>query len=564
MAKWWLNKISRRQFTSYMLRGSISLAIVPTIFSSCGGEKSVSISYPTLPGSKYKIGPYFTTLYKTVEPIEKIPGPDDPAYSETDANVGKWKEGDGDALIKRTDHGIDSQSKTQYQLLYFVQITDIHLTDIESPLRVVTADAPSVTEGAYRLQTQYSKQVLNSMIRTINNVAKPKKFDFLFATGDLIDNDEYVEARWFIDSLDGKVIHPETGEQDDPIPGPGNDFDDPYQAWGLDKDIPWYAVIGNHDLRPQGTFFATENLEKTALGNTPLAGTQSGAEADAPKITNGDAKVPADPDRKLLGLGVKDHNSSSYIAQFFNTKTNPIGHGYKSKDAKNGFYTFDPGAGFIRIIVMDTFTGSTVEGTASGFMTKDQWNNDIIPAIEQAVKDNKLIIMVSHHPTYSMDKSSEVTGEEIRTKFMSYPNLIMHLVGHGHFNKIDYWNNTDNSQGYWEIQTSSLIDFPQQARIVEIAYNGDGTGSIFTVMLDHNSPNGCMSELSRELSIKERQFKYIDPSELPEGGCTGFASDRNTELIFKVPDSVKTQLESNKSSLPTEIAALTTLKSTIS
>jgi len=563
MSKWWLSKISRRQFSSYLLRGSISLAVIPSIFSSCSTEQAVDISYPTLPGSDYKIGDYFTTLYKSVKPVKDIPGPDDDAFSETDSNLGKWTAGDGSALVTRKDHGVDSTSSTKYQLLYFVQISDIHITDIESPLRVVTADAPTTTEGAYRLHSQYSKQVLNSMIRTVNGIAKPKKFDFLIATGDLIDNDEYVEARWFIDTLDGKVIHPETGTQDDPIPGPGNDFDDVFQSWGLDKDIPWYVVIGNHDLRPQGTFFATETLQETAIGDTPLAGTQDGSKPDAPKLTDGTIKITPDPDRKLLGGDVKDKDASTYIAEFFNTTSSPKGHGFKSADEKTGFYTFDPGPGFVRVIAMDTFSGSNKDGTASGFMTQDQWNNKIIPAIEQAVKDNKLIIVTSHHPTYSMESTSEVSGDEMKTKFMSYPNIILHLVGHGHFNKIDYWQNNDNSQGYWEIQTSSLIDFPQQARIVEVSYNGDGTGSIFTVMLDHNSPEGCMSEISRELAITERQLKLINPDGLPDGGCVGNDDDRNTELIFKVPDAVKAQLEANKSSLSTEIAALTVLKNKI-
>ena len=42
--------------------------------------------------------------------------------------------------------------------------------------------------------------------------------------------------------------------------------------------------------------------------------------------------------------------------------------------------------------------------------------------------------------------------------------------------------------GFWEINTASHIDWPQQARLLEIANNKDGTVSIFTTMIDHDGP----------------------------------------------------------------------------
>ncbi len=549
-------RISRRDFAKYLAKGAISIAILPSFITSCGKEKvSKSSTYPYLPGSSYKIGPYFTTLNKTVKPVLPLPE-DGNYYPEDHPDLGKYSFGEGENIILRDDPPFTRTDNPQRAvLLYFVHLSDIHLTDEESPMRMVDADAKGATQGAYRRQSMYSTQVLNSVVRTINHLAKPRKFDFVILTGDLIDNDEYVELRWLIDIMDGKAVNPDTGKDDDPVPGPANDFNDPFQAWGLDKNIPWYAVIGNHDLGVQGTFFATEYYNQYAVGDTVYGGSQDGSKPDATKIRS-NTKVPSDPKRHLLGTRVKDYQDASpYISEFFKTSSSPVGHGFRSKDDKVGFYTVDPGKGFIRIIAMDTY--DIKNGGADGYMSRDQWENLVIPAIEQARKDKKLVILTSHHASYYMKSNSEVSGEEIVNTLLQYPHVILHLVGHGHLNRIDYHINSEGTNGYWEIQTSSLIDFPQQGRIIEIVYNGDGTDSIFTVMLDHNSPEGCMSYRSRELALLEMQIGDAT-------GCgPGKPEDRNTELIFKVPDEIRQVIESKIDQLEKQTAAETFLKEEI-
>ena len=87
--------------------------------------------------------------------------------------------------------------------------------------------------------------------------------------------------------------------------------------------------------------------------------------------------------------------------------------------------------------------------------------------------------------------------------------------------------------GFWEINTASHIDFPQQGRIIEIADNTDGTLSIFTTILDHAAPaefDGnldaplSLAALSRELSAND--WQHIE---------SGTPNDLNTELIVKTP-----------------------------
>ncbi len=556
-------KITRRDFTKYLAKGAIAAAILPSFITSCGGGDTTNnvSTYPYLPGNDYTIGPYFTTLYKTVNP--KLPLPTDGNYyAEDESGLGEYTlDGAGESIVLRTDPPFQrTDNPNRHVLLYFVHLTDIHVTDEESPMRMVNADSRGATQGAYRRQTIYSTQVLNSVIRTINGLAEPRDFDFVILTGDVIDNDEYIELRWVIDLMDGKPVNPDTGKDDDPIPGPANDFNDPFQAWGLKKTIPWYAVPGNHDLSVQGTFFATnvfgEDGNAIATGDEVyVLGTQDGSKPDAPKIPGGTI-VPADPNRRLLGIYMEqDHDASPYISQFFNTTSQPVGHGFKSKDDKLGFYTVDPGKGFIRIIAMNTY--DIEKGGPDGYMSRDQWENYVIPAIEQALQDKKLVILTSHHASYYMKDSSEVSGDEIVSTLLQYPHVILHLVGHGHLNKIDYHLNDNGDNGYWEIQTSSLIDFPQQGRILEITYNGDGTGSIFTVMFDHNSPEGCMSYISRQLALLEMQIGDAT-------GCgPGTQQDRNAELVFKIPQEIEDEIKSRLSELYDQSAVETFLKEEI-
>jgi metallophosphoesterase (TIGR03767 family) len=194
--------------------------------------------------------------------------------------------------------------------------------------------------------------------------------------------------------------------------------------------------------------------------------------------------------------------------------------------------------GDVRMIVMDTVNPN---GYADGSLDQAQftWLKQVIEDEDSA---DKLVILFSHHTSGTMsnpliatglDLNQRVLGSAVVSYLLTKPQVIAWVNGHTHRNEIIAHAGTDGAGGFWEINTASHIDFPQQGRIIEIADNTDGTLSIFTTILDHAADaawNGGLdstlelASLSRELSAND--WQRIE---------SGTAADLNTELIVNTP-----------------------------
>ena len=96
--------------------------------------------------------------------------------------------------------------------------------------------------------------------------------------------------------------------------------------------------------------------------------------------------------------------------------------------------------------------------------------------------------------------------------------------------------------GFWEVNTAAHVDWPQQARTVELVDNRDGTLSIFGTIIDHVAPTSYgkrpktpleLAALSRELGANDWQER--DKSPRGEDGRRGRLEDRNVELLVPAP-----------------------------
>ena len=154
-------------------------------------------------------------------------------------------------------------------------------------------------------------------------------------------------------------------------------------------------------------------------------------------------------------------------------------------------------------------------------------------------------MVFSHHTSSSMtnpfvatggDPTPRVLGDEVTAYLLTQPRLIAWVNGHTHRNEITAHTRADGTGGFWEINTASHIDYPQQSRLVEVTDNKDRTLSIFTTIIDHAGP----ADHKRRPDLDGR------PSPACRASCRsttrtrsstrpGTPTDRNTELLVGKP-----------------------------
>ena len=109
--------------------------------------------------------------------------------------------------------------------------------------------------------------VLDAAVQTINALHHLTPFDFGISLGDDCNNSQYNELRWFLDTIDGKVITPSSGAH---VGATTIDYQMPFYAAGLNPEIPWYQVIGNHDQFWMGSAFENTKTRSAHIGSTIL------------------------------------------------------------------------------------------------------------------------------------------------------------------------------------------------------------------------------------------------------------------------------------------------------
>ncbi len=526
-------------------------------------------------------GPNSTTgLYKTELDQVQSYGSFDPVY-------GAWTySSEGLAVVPRTDlmpaQYIPSQLPRIQQFANFFTISDIHITDKEAPNQLIylqqeNAAVAGSNTSIYSPVMLYTTQVLDAAIQTVNALHAQAPFDFGLSLGDAANSTSYNELRWYIDVIDGQAITPSSGAH---LGATTIDYQKPYQAAGLDRSIPFYQAIGNHDHFMIGSFpvradpalgLAASYLADTVWAipdvlipwppNFPRVANMDNLRNPVPPVSparyyqgvldGGSAtgtitgagpagsydsppKVAADPGRRSL-------LKAEWIQEFFDTTSNPVGHGFALVEPgqPEGFacYSFLPDPDVpLKVIVLDD-TQSATDGSKDihghGYLDANRWAW-LKRELDAGQAANQLMIIAAHIPIGVTEVASgmewwdsaadpdaveqnAVSLTELVAKLQATPNVLVWLAGHRHYNVVKAFppldpGERDNApwKGFWQVETSSLRDYPQQLRTFEILLNGDYTVSIVTTNVDPAVRAGTPAATSRSRSVAAQQIVQND------------------------------------------------------
>jgi 3',5'-cyclic AMP phosphodiesterase CpdA len=457
--------------------------------------------------------------------------------------LGTWRDPTGSGVL-RPGASVSLLDRTELSrcaapttvLATLAHVTDAHVLDAESPARVpfLARLGPPFT-STFRPQETLTAQVLSGAARAIDALAP----DAVIQGGDLIDNAQHNELAWALAALRGGTVDAHSGGpgyfgvqwagDPDPFyyrpdvdaprhPGLLGTAVAPFHSPGLAR-APWYPVLGDHDLLVQGVVAPSPLTGAIALGDRAVWGLPPGLEApvgavaaapdgftqaapiqalierllDAPAVA-----ITADPTRRELP-------AAEVLAQLRAASAAPRG-GASLLD-----YSVDVGEN-VRVIVLDLVRR---EGGSSGLVHpgQPQWL-----ARELARAGERWVLVFSHQPL-----TSSAGGEALLAVLDGHPRVLAAVWGHTHRNTIV--PRPGRGGGYWLVSTASLIDYPQQARALQVVATAGGGVALRTWLLDHV---GALGDISRELA-------YLDAQGGRPQGFAGGRLDGNVTLYRGAP-----------------------------
>jgi len=462
-----------------------------------------------------------------------------------------------------------------------VQVSDLHVTDVQNPMRFEYLDRFNST--GHRPQELLNVQGTAALVRRINALtggpATGRAVDVVMSTGDNTDNQSGNELEWLLTLLAGGTVHPESGARDqfegvatsglDEYWQPDSEALDRYKRLGFPYvpdlvaastapfesaglEVPWLLTMGNHDVVANGMLENLHYVQDWSTGARKVysahcdATLQLAARLDAVKagddvstlietVARAGQTRPVQADARRLPYSGAEFVRLLHEDRF--TGAGPVGHGYDLHTGSDRLYYSRRIAPRVVAISLDsTNQAGGIDGSIG--RTQRDW---LLRALAEAADD--YVLVFSHHPSWAFDNTApdprtpdddRFNGSQLAGILHDHPQVLAWVNGHSHNNKIlPHWH-PDPRRSFWEINSASHVDAPQQARMIEVAGNADGTVSLFTTMIDSDAPAqtsyddlsvGSMASLYRELA-------HNDPSRMDRSGTV---RDRNAELLLADP-----------------------------
>ncbi|WP_146065575.1 hypothetical protein [Arthrobacter pityocampae] len=457
------------------------------------------------------------------------------------------------------------------------------------------------TSGRFRPQDTLTLHVLDATIRAFNALERGpvsgRGVDALVLTGDITNSfmiSEVEAAASILKGGDGNsnpvgryegiqdhgrapsrlrknIWHPEAEEGDTPpdlwkeqhgyptVPGlldaASRTIDAPGSAF------PWYVGFGNHD--EAGRFDGSELSSREELTDRIRTGPRLPLELpdgmDTSEFWKKAEGGETDQERLLAATPSRTVTSSKRRTVFDQAKfRSELARDHQSTGTPAAtdslYYTFDVSPD-LRGIMLNT---TSPDGGGRAVLDQDQtsWLVEQLTSVSSRYVDDdgdiitadiedKLVALFSHHPLRAFDEESSteddrgepMAREELLTLLTRFPNVVLWMNGHEHRHKVVPHPGRDDSSGFWEITTASLIDFPQQSRVVELVDNRDGSLSIIATLVDHSFAADVRrdgSHTPQSLAALSLELAANRPG-LEAERVMGSSRDQNVELLVTAP-----------------------------
>jgi metallophosphoesterase (TIGR03767 family) len=418
-----------------------------------------------------------------------------------------------------------------------------------------------------RPQETLNAHAIEAMVQTLNRLEHSpftrSEIEMVVMTGDAIDNAQRNELSNFFALMGGGRVRPDSGasgyegvqsvawpgeiywKPDGPpdgdvfqsafgFPGRPGLLDqamEPFEAGGL--RLPWLGCYGNHEEVCQGVGIVTPALARLMTGSRKPLRLPDGFDRDAaletfvntPEVFMSGPVIDVAPDSGRRPITRQEFWSA-------HVESGPHGFAATNEDDSILYNVHDtPG---VRFITLDTVCAAggadgsidpvqlhwlerRLEEVHSRFSTRDG-------SVVRSRTDDRLVVILSHHGFDSLrNPRADALADELLTLLLRFDNVVLWLNGHVHANRITPHAGRQGTRGFWEVTTSSVVDWPCQGRIVELFDAGKGKLAIACTMVDHEGAG--LAALHRELAANV-PFNGFD------SGREGTPTDRNAVLLL--------------------------------